>query len=51
VASDDGIAACDVFDLVSRLVDKSLVTVDLSAGEARYRLLEVLRQYAWQRLE
>jgi DNA-binding CsgD family transcriptional regulator len=51
VASDDGIAACDVFDLVSRLVDKSLVAVDLSAGEARYRLLEVLRQYAWQRLD
>src|SRR5207237_2132774 len=30
---------------LSRLVDKSLVTVDASAGEARYRLLDTTREY------
>jgi predicted ATPase/class 3 adenylate cyclase len=38
----------DVLDLLSRLVDKSLVTVD-AAGD-RYRLLETVRQYAQERL-
>ena len=38
---------CEVFDLVSRLVDKSLVVADDGAGgEPRYRLLETLRAYA-----
>jgi tetratricopeptide (TPR) repeat protein len=31
---------------VSRLVDKSLVTVETSGDRARFRLLEVIRQYA-----
>jgi len=42
----DGIAEEDVLDLVAGLVDKSLVLVDTSSGEARYRLLETVRQYA-----
>jgi len=46
----DGIAEEDVLDLVAGLVDKSLVLVDTSAGEARYRLLETVRQYARERL-
>lgn len=46
----DGIAEADVLDLVAGLVDKSLVLVDTSAGEARYRLLETVRQYARERL-
>ncbi|HEX7981375.1 MAG TPA: BTAD domain-containing putative transcriptional regulator, partial [Gemmatimonadaceae bacterium] len=46
----DGIAEEDVLDLVAALVDKSLVLVDTSAGEARYRLLETVRQYAHERL-
>jgi predicted ATPase/DNA-binding SARP family transcriptional activator len=33
-------------DLISRLVDKSLVEADTSGAAARYRLLEVVRQYA-----
>ena len=45
-----GIAEEDVLDLVAGLVDKSLVLVDTSAGEARYRLLETVRQYARDRL-
>ena len=44
----------DVLDLLSRLVDKSLVEVDRSdrtRGAIRYRLLETVRQYAWENLE
>ncbi len=38
----------DVIEVMAQLVDKSLVTVDRAAS--RYRLLEPVRQYAWQRL-
>ena len=40
----------DVVDLLSRLVDKSLVQVEHAGGTARYRLLETIRQFADQRL-
>jgi non-specific serine/threonine protein kinase len=41
----------EVLDLLSRLVDKSLVTADLlQHGEARYHLLETIRQYAREQL-
>lgn len=41
-----------VFDLLARLVDKSLVQVDdTESGAARYRLLETIRQYAVDRLD
>ncbi len=40
----------DVLDLVSRLVDRSLIVVDTSRAETRYRLLETLRTYAHRRL-
>jgi non-specific serine/threonine protein kinase len=39
-----------VLDLLSRLVDKSLVLVDRRAEATRYRLLETLRQYGRDRL-
>jgi predicted ATPase/class 3 adenylate cyclase len=43
--------AFDVLDLVSSLVDKSLVVADHAAGGAvRYRLLETIRQYCAQEL-
>ena len=45
-----GDAALDVVDLLSRLVDKSLVQVEHVGGTARYRLLETIRQFADQRL-
>jgi len=41
----------DVLDVLSGLVDKSLVMVDASATAARYRLLEPIRQYARQQLD
>jgi predicted ATPase len=46
-----GIEPAAVLDLLTRLVDKSLVVADDQAdGTARYRLLETLRQYAQDRL-
>jgi predicted ATPase/class 3 adenylate cyclase len=38
--------AGDVLDLISRLVDKSLVAVDSQGVETRFRLLETVREYA-----
>ena len=40
----------EVLDLLTRLVDKSLVLVEEAGGAARFRLLEPVRQYAQQRL-
>jgi predicted ATPase/class 3 adenylate cyclase/DNA-binding CsgD family transcriptional regulator len=45
-----GIERDEVFDLISRLVDKNLVVADEGrGGEPRYRLLESLRAYAVDR--
>lgn len=38
-------------DLLMSLVDKSLVVYEETAGDGRYRLLETVRQYAWERLK
>ncbi|MGH7537766.1 MAG: protein kinase domain-containing protein, partial [Gemmatimonadales bacterium] len=40
----------DVLDLLSGLVDKSLVSLETEALEARYRMLETMRQFARERL-
>src|SRR5438046_2082806 len=45
------IAAVDVLDLLSGLVDKSLVALETEALEARYRMLETMRQFARERLD
>jgi predicted ATPase/DNA-binding CsgD family transcriptional regulator len=50
VASRDGIDRYQVLDLLSGLVDRSLVQVEEGEGDARYRLLETVRVYARQRL-
>ena len=39
-----------VLDLLTNLVDKSLVTAEGSGGKKRYHLLETVRQYARERL-
>jgi non-specific serine/threonine protein kinase len=44
------IATADVLDLVTGLVDKSLVLAQGQSGEERYRLLETIRQYAEEKL-
>jgi predicted ATPase/class 3 adenylate cyclase len=47
VGAGEGIEPVDVLDLLTRLVDKSLVVAEEQPdGAARYRLLETLRQYA-----
>ncbi len=45
-----GVEAADVLDLLMRLVDKSLVLVDVHSREARYRLSETVRQYGRNKL-
>ena len=53
VCSDDGIETYDVLDLLTQLVNKSLVVVVAEgsrSGEARYRMLETIRQYARAKL-
>jgi non-specific serine/threonine protein kinase len=52
ICSGDGIEDWEVLDLLSRLVDKSLVEREREAGvdRARYRMLETVRQYAFDRL-
>jgi len=41
----------ETLDLLGRLVDKSLLTVEETHGSTRYRLLETIRQYALERLD
>ena len=41
----------DILDGVSMLVEKSLVVMESSHGDARYRLLETVRQYGLERME
>jgi predicted ATPase/transcriptional regulator with XRE-family HTH domain len=51
VCSGAGIEPASVLDLVTQLVDKSMVQVNGTDVVARYRLLEPIRQYALERLE
>jgi len=48
VGAGGEIEVASVLDLLSRLVEKSLVAIDLDT--ARYRLLDTVRQYARERL-
>ena len=51
VCSDEAIPADAVLDLLISLIDKSLVVLDgEAAGDARYRLLDTIREYAVERL-
>jgi predicted ATPase/DNA-binding CsgD family transcriptional regulator len=50
VALGGAVTRDDVLDALGRLVDKSLVVAEERDGEARYRLLETIRQYAADRL-
>ena len=51
VCAGGTIAIEDVLDLVSELVEKSLVEMLESGDVARYRLLETVREYAGERLD
>ena len=50
VASDAGIDGFAVIDLLSRLVERSLVVADTSSGDTRYRMLETTRAYGLEKL-
>jgi predicted ATPase/class 3 adenylate cyclase len=52
VCSGDGIEGYDVLDLLTQLLNKSLVVVmeGSQSGETRYRMLETIRQYAREKL-
>ncbi|MGH3300676.1 MAG: ATP-binding protein [Streptosporangiaceae bacterium] len=51
VCADEHIPVSRVLDLLAALIDKSLVALeDELAGDARYRLLDTIRQYAADRL-
>jgi predicted ATPase/DNA-binding SARP family transcriptional activator len=52
VGASGGIEEEDVLDLLTNLVDKSLVVTEVRAADVvRYRMLEPVRQYALERLE
>jgi predicted ATPase/class 3 adenylate cyclase/DNA-binding CsgD family transcriptional regulator len=50
VVGGDQVERFQVLDLLTLLVDKSLVVAESSSGRTRYRLLETVRQYALERL-
>lgn len=50
ICAGDGIDDHHVLDLIGELVDKSLVTVEEQHRMLRYRLLETIREYAWEKL-
>jgi non-specific serine/threonine protein kinase len=51
VVSDAEVEEEDVLDLLTRLVEKSLVTTVITGDTCRYRLLETLHVYALARLD
>ena len=50
VCTDDGLGRYAILDLLTSLVDKSLVLVEERDSLTRYALLETVRQYALERL-
>jgi tetratricopeptide (TPR) repeat protein len=50
VCTADGIEEWEVLDLLTQLVEKSLVDYEQAGSGGRYRLLETVRQYAGERL-
>ncbi len=50
ICSGDDLEVSEILDLQTQLVDKSLIVVDTQGNQARYRVLETIRQYAGERL-
>lgn len=46
----EGIEERDLLDLLASLIEKSLVVAETTEVRTRYRLLETVRQYSWERL-
>jgi predicted ATPase/class 3 adenylate cyclase/DNA-binding CsgD family transcriptional regulator len=50
IAGGGDVERYQVLDLLTLLIDKSLVVADNGSGRTRYRLLETVRQYALEKL-
>lgn len=50
VAGGEQVASHQVLDMLTLLVDKSLVVAETASGRTRYHLLETVRQYAQEKL-
>jgi non-specific serine/threonine protein kinase len=50
ICTGESVEAYEVIDLLTHLVDKSLVVAEEENGRTRYRFLETVRQYARDRL-
>ncbi len=50
VCAGGGVETADILDLLTSLADKSLVIADVHGEEARYRLLETVQKYGWEKL-
>jgi predicted ATPase/class 3 adenylate cyclase/DNA-binding NarL/FixJ family response regulator len=50
VACGGDVEHFQVLDLLTLLVDKSIIVAEISSGPTRYRLLETVRQYALEKL-
>jgi predicted ATPase/DNA-binding SARP family transcriptional activator len=50
VCGGNGLEAQEILDLLSRLINKSLVLFETTDGSSRYRRLETIRQFARERL-
>jgi predicted ATPase/class 3 adenylate cyclase len=51
VCADDALPADDVFDMVARLIDRSLLLLDDTQESTRYRMLVTIGDYASEKLE
>jgi predicted ATPase len=50
ICAGEDLNASDVLDVLSSLVDKSLVMAEPGTGETRYRMLETIREFAHEQL-
>jgi predicted ATPase/class 3 adenylate cyclase len=50
ICAGEPVEVLDVLDVLTRLVDRSLVTAEPTASESRFGLLETVREYAIERL-
>lgn len=50
VCAGDGVDESGVLDILTSLVDKSLIVVDVHIADSRYGMLEITRQYAREKL-
>jgi predicted ATPase len=50
VCGGEGVASAEILNLLTQLLDKSLLLVEQQRGDTRYRLLETIREYGEEKL-